>query len=138
MLGTNCHWSVRVFSVSHPLWHGASVYNGHLRRPVRQTCCRAFSSGAVITSFNDLDLSRLGFNHPPFLMPGERSNRKRNRNPKSQWLRLSTNYAVFNLRMLYLCIRVHLTFCTRNIHVKYRSSSNRYSKVLNKVKKFKK
>ena len=35
------------FSMPHLLWHGASVYNGHLREPVTHTYCRAFSSGAV-------------------------------------------------------------------------------------------
>ena len=30
------------------------------------TDCRAFSSGAVTTCFNDLGLSRLGFDHPTF------------------------------------------------------------------------
>ena len=37
----------RFFSVPHLLWHGASVYNGHIRGPVTLTYCRAFSSGAV-------------------------------------------------------------------------------------------
>ena len=38
MLGTHGHWAVRgLYSVSHLLWHGASVYNGHLRGPVTVT-----------------------------------------------------------------------------------------------------
>ena len=37
MLGTNGHWAVRFVSVSHPLWHWASMYNGHLWWPVRLT-----------------------------------------------------------------------------------------------------
>ena len=38
MLGTHGHWAVRVyFSVPHPLWHGASVNNGHLRGTVTLT-----------------------------------------------------------------------------------------------------
>ena len=37
ILGTHGHWAVGFFSVSHILWHGASVYNGHLRGPVALT-----------------------------------------------------------------------------------------------------
>ena len=44
-------------SVPHLLWHRASVYNGHLWGPGTLM----FSSGAVITCFNDLDLLPLGF-----------------------------------------------------------------------------
>ena len=57
------------FSVPHPLWHGASVYNGHLRGPEdpwHSHLLRAFSSGAVTTYFYDLGLSRLGFQHTTF------------------------------------------------------------------------
>ena len=38
------------------------------------TCCRAFGCGAVTTSFNDLGLSQLGFEHPTFRLRGKRSN----------------------------------------------------------------
>ena len=40
-------------SVTHLLWHGASVYNGHLRGSTHDThtYCRAFSIGAVTTCF---------------------------------------------------------------------------------------
>ena len=31
VLGTHGHWAVMNFIVPHQLWHGASVYNGHLR-----------------------------------------------------------------------------------------------------------
>ena len=51
-----------LFSVLHPLWHGASVYNGKLRGPVTLTTC-----------LYDLGLSRLGFEHPTFRLRGERS-----------------------------------------------------------------
>ena len=38
VLGTYDHWAVRVFfSVPHLLWQEASVYNGHLRGPVKLT-----------------------------------------------------------------------------------------------------
>ena len=39
--------------------------------------CLAFGSGAVTICFNDLGLSRLGFEHPTFRLRGERSNRLR-------------------------------------------------------------
>ena len=37
------------------------------------TCCRAFKIGAITTFFNDLGLSRAGFEHPTFGMRGERA-----------------------------------------------------------------
>ena len=49
------------FIVSNLLWQGASVSNGHLRNT--HTYCRAFGSGAVITCFNELGPSPLGFEH---------------------------------------------------------------------------
>ena len=70
------------FSVSHLLWHGASVYNGHLRGPVRLTSIAERYSGAVTTCFYrfyDLDLSRLGFEHPKFRLRGQRFNPLRHR-----------------------------------------------------------
>ena len=48
------------FNVPHQLWHGPTLYDGHLRGPVTLTCCRAFDSGAVTTYFYDLGLSSLG------------------------------------------------------------------------------
>ena len=42
------------FSVPHLLWHGASIYDGHLRGPVTHPYCRAFGSGAVTICFYDL------------------------------------------------------------------------------------
>ena len=67
------------FSVPHLLWHGAFVYNGHLRGPVTHTFCRVFGSGAVTTSFYDLGLSRLGFEHPTFHLQGQRTHPLRQR-----------------------------------------------------------
>ena len=67
----------RLFSMPHLLWHGASVYNGHLlgyRTRDIYTYCRAFSSGADTTCFYDLGLSRLGFEHPAFRFRGQCSN----------------------------------------------------------------
>ena len=38
------------------------------------TYCQAFDIAAVTTCFNDLSLSRLGFEHQTFRLQGERSN----------------------------------------------------------------
>ena len=46
-----------VLSVPYLLWHGSSVYNGHVRGPVTHTYCWAFGCGDVTTCFNDLGLS---------------------------------------------------------------------------------
>ena len=61
------HWGF--VSVQRLLWHGASAYNGFLLR-IRDnhTYCQAFRSGAVTTCFYELGLSRLGFEHPTFLL----------------------------------------------------------------------
>ena len=54
-------------SVPHLLWPGASVYKGYFRGlSDTHTCCRAFGSWAVSTSFHDLRLSWRGFEHPTF------------------------------------------------------------------------
>ena len=53
------------FSVPYLLWYGASVYNGHPRGPVTPV--------AVKTCFNDLGLSRLGFEHLTFRLRGQLS-----------------------------------------------------------------
>ena len=52
------------------LWHGASVYNGHLRGPVT----------LIPICFNDLGLSQLGFEHH------ECSNPLRHRRSKKRFL----------------------------------------------------
>ena len=85
MLGTHGHWSVRLLSVQHLLWHGASVYNVHLRGPVTlmHTCCWAFGSGASLPVFFALGMSRLGFEHPTFCWRGESSNWLRHRHVAS-------------------------------------------------------
>ena len=38
MLGTNGHWGF--LNMPHLLWHGTSVYNGHLRGPMTHTLWR--------------------------------------------------------------------------------------------------
>ena len=53
-----------VCSVPHLLWHGASVYIGHLRAPATlRPDSRTFGSGAVTTCFYDWSLSQVGFEH---------------------------------------------------------------------------
>ena len=37
MLGTHGHWQVSVLQCATPIWHGASIYNGHIRGPVTLT-----------------------------------------------------------------------------------------------------
>ena len=59
MLGSNNHWAVSVFSMSHLLWNGTSfimVISWH-------SPSRAFKRKDVNTCFKDLGLSRLGFEH---------------------------------------------------------------------------
>ena len=67
------------FSVPQLLWHGASVYNDHLRElvtltPVAEVLAVELSLPVLMTG-----LSRTGFKHPTFRMWGERSNRLRHR-----------------------------------------------------------
>ena len=59
------------FSVPHLLWHGASVYNCHLRGSVTHTPITE-RLAAVSTCFYDLGLSLLGFEHPTIRFWGER------------------------------------------------------------------
>ena len=74
MLCTYGLWAVRVFSVLHLLWHGASVDIGHLRGPVKLTPnaerLTVELSLPVLTRF----LSQLEFEHRTFRLLGECSN----------------------------------------------------------------
>ena len=70
----NGYWAVRVLHVPHLLWHGASVWNGHIRGSVKHTYSRAFGSGTVSTCFYGLGLLRLEFEHPAFRLRGGCSN----------------------------------------------------------------
>ena len=67
-------------SVPFLLWHGASICNGHLRGSVRliPIAERLAVELLITTCLNDLDLSRLRFEHPTFGF-GERSNPLRHR-----------------------------------------------------------
>ena len=65
------------FSVPNLQWHGASVYNGHLRGPVTLTPVAerlAVELSLHCTCFYDLGLLQLGFEHPTFRLLGQRSN----------------------------------------------------------------
>ena len=55
-----------LFNVPHLLWRGASVYKVFSEDSDTHTCCRAFSSGAVITCINDIGLSRPIFENSIF------------------------------------------------------------------------
>ena len=85
------------FSIPHLLWHGASVLNGRLREHL-------FSSGAVIICFNDICLSRLGFEHPTFRLRGERSNPLRHRRNKKLYQRETSILTVvlYDLQVYYI------------------------------------
>ena len=67
------------FSVTHQPWHGASVYEGHLRRPLTLTSvAKRLAVELSLPVFTiDIGLSRLQlrFEHPTFSMQSERSNR---------------------------------------------------------------
>ena len=63
-------WHLWQFSVPHLLWHRTSIYNGHLGGHMTHTQCQAFRKGTLTTCFNDIGLSRLGFEHPTFCMRG--------------------------------------------------------------------
>ena len=70
------------FSVPHLQWHGAFVYNGHLRGPVTLTPIAerlAVELSLLTTYFYDLGLSRLRFEHPNFRLRGQCSNPLRHR-----------------------------------------------------------
>ena len=88
------------FNMPHLLWHGASVYNGHLRDT--HTYCRAFSSGAVTTCFYDLYLSRLGFEHPTFRLRGERSSLLRHRRGTTEWTAYTSLYTGIRTNIMIL------------------------------------
>ena len=76
----------------HLLWHGASVYIGHLRGPATlRPDSRTFGSGAVTTCFYDLSLSQVGFEH------------QYKQNNNAHWFevllkRLQKNEALYNYR----------------------------------------
>ena len=61
------------FSVSYLLWHGASVYNGHIH-PVTLTTIVERLPVELSLPFLRLGLSRLRFEHKTFPLRGERSN----------------------------------------------------------------
>ena len=57
------------------LWHVASVFNGHLRGPVRLIPnCKCLAVNLSLPVFTTYGLSRPGFEHLTFRLRGERSN----------------------------------------------------------------
>lgn len=75
LLGVHGHWSVRIFknnviSVPHRLWHQTSVLRSYIQGPVT---IKLFDSGTFNIYFDELGLSRPGFEHYTFCMRGERS-----------------------------------------------------------------
>ena len=72
MFGAYGHWAVTFFSVPHLLWHGASLCNGHLWGSLTLTPVpEHLSVDMSLPFFNDLGLSRLGFEHPAFRLQGQ-------------------------------------------------------------------
>ena len=69
------------FSVPQLLWHGASVYNDHLRglHHLRELVTPEVLAVELSLPVLMTGLSRTGFKHPTFRMWGERSNRLRHR-----------------------------------------------------------
>ena len=74
VLGTPGHWAVRIFKRATPtVTRGTCLQWSSPRTSDTHAYCRAFGSGAFTTFFNDLGLSRLGFEHPTFRLKGEHS-----------------------------------------------------------------
>ena len=97
------------FNVPYLLWHGASIYNGHLRRSVdTHTYCQAFSRRAVNTCFYDLGMSLLGFEHPTFCLGGKRFNR-------------SVDWSVFyfNFEFTICQMQIHCMLATIKVYACY-------------------
>ena len=78
------------FSVPHLLWHGASVYNGHLRVPVTLTPnSERLAVELSLPVLMTIGLSRMGFKHPIFRLRDESSNRLRHRGGKLNGFNIS-------------------------------------------------
>ena len=71
------------------------------------TLCRAFSSGADTTFFNDLGLSQLGFEHQTFRLRGQRSNPLRHRRCR---IRCNTSVGKFVLHLLELSFDLYIIY----------------------------
>ena len=52
------------FNVPHPLWHGASLYNGHLRGPVKHTYCQALAVQLSLPAFTQVCRGWDSTSHP--------------------------------------------------------------------------
>ena len=67
------------FIVAYLLWHGAFVYNGHLRGPLTLTPIAERLAVELSLPVYDLGLSRLRFEHSTFRLRGQRCNLLRHR-----------------------------------------------------------
>ena len=88
------------FSMPHILWHGTSVNNGHLRG--HSHLLQSVLHETAFTWFNDLDLSRVGFEHPSFRLPSERSNRLRHRRANRRY--------ITNNCLIFVCIHIYIAW----------------------------
>ena len=77
ILETHGHWSVKVLSVPHLLWHGTSVYIFVSEDPWHSQLLPSVEHWSCHYLFYDLYLSRLGFENPTFRMRGHRFHRLR-------------------------------------------------------------
>ena len=66
-------WLLKFFSVSQLLWHGASVYNGHIRGHVTLTPIAERLAVELSLPVFTTGLSRLGFEHLTFRLRVKRS-----------------------------------------------------------------
>ena len=88
------HWAVRgFFSMPHLLWHGSSIYNGHLQGPM--TLTPDAESLAVEFSLPVLNLSMpwLRFEHPTFRSYQMRHRSgARNKEASNAWIRRTRTF----------------------------------------------
>ena len=85
----------RLFNVLNVLWHGVSVYNGHLR---------AFGSGAVTTCVYNFCMSSLGIEHQTFRMRGNLTKVRPLLSLSQGWFNNSPLQMVFKWTLYGLCI----------------------------------
>ena len=85
------------FSMPHILW---PVNNGHLRG--HSHIFQSVLHEAAFTWFNDLGLSRVGFEHPSLRLPGEHSNRLRHRRANRRY--------ITNNSLIFVCIHIYVAW----------------------------
>ena len=95
------HYSPLSIALPHLLWHGASVYNGHLRGSVALTP----DAERLAEELSLPGLSRLGFEHLTYRMRGERANRLRHHRGLVI-MRLPPNYKNVDWLNYYMVFKV--------------------------------